>query len=62
MFNEDIRQKARESNIFLWEIAFRYGVSDGNFSRKLRKELPMNEKQKILGIIEALAQERQEVG
>ena len=59
--NKDIRAAAKEAGVFLWQIAAKYGISDGNFSRKLRKELPMNEKQKILGIIEALAHERQEV-
>lgn len=60
--NKDIRAAAKEAGVFLWQIAARYGISDGNFSRKLRQELPMDEKQKIFGIIEALAQERREVG
>ena len=61
MLNQDIRTAAKEAGVFLWEIAARYGINDGNFSRKLRKELPVEEKQKILGIIEGLAQERQGV-
>lgn len=59
--NQDIRQAAKKAGVFLWQIAAKCGMNDGNFSRKLREELPMNEKQKILGIIEDLAQERREV-
>lgn len=62
MQNQDVRQAAKRAGVFLWQIAARYGINDGNFSRKLRKELPVEEKQKILGIIESLTQERQEVG
>ena len=58
MSNKDIRAAAKEAGVFLWQIAAMYGISDGNFSRKLRRELSMDEKKRILGIIEALAQER----
>lgn len=61
MQNQDVRKAAKSAGVFLWQIAARYGINDGNFSRKLRKELPAEEKQKILGIIESLAQERQGV-
>ena len=46
----------------LWQIAEALGIQETALSRKLRHELPTEEKNKILGIIEALAQERQEVG
>lgn len=62
MSNKDIRAAAKEAGVFLWQIAAKYGINDGNFSRKLRQELPPEEKKKVMGIIEALAQERQEVG
>lgn len=62
MTNRDIRDAAREANVFLWQIADRIGVNDGNFSRRLRKELPPDEKEKIMRIIDDLAQERREVG
>ena len=61
MLNQDIRTAAKKAGVFLWQVAARYGINDGNFSRKLRKELPVEEKQKILGIIESLAQERRGV-
>lgn len=55
MSNKDIREAAKEAGVFLWQIAAEYGVNDGNFSRKLRKELPAAEKDKILEIISRLS-------
>lgn len=58
MHNIDIRQAANEAGLKLYEIAAEYGVNDGNFSRKLRWELPDTEKQKIFEIINRLSKER----
>lgn len=58
--NADIRQAAKSAGVCLWQIAERIGVNDGNFSRKLRRELPNHEKQEILRIINDLATERME--
>lgn len=60
MHNKEIRNAAKNAGIRLWEVAAAYGINDGNFSRKLRQELPQEEKEKILAIIDQLAQERQE--
>jgi hypothetical protein len=60
MFNKEIRDAAKKAGIHLWQVAAACGINDGNFSRKLRQELPQNEKQKILAIIDRLAQEKQE--
>lgn len=57
MCNNDIREEAKKAGVFLWQVAAEYGVNDGNFSRKLRKELPDGEKRKILAIIDRLAKE-----
>ena len=57
MNNLDIRTVAEQSKVKLWRIADYLGITDGNFSRKLRKELPEAEKQKIIAIIEKLATE-----
>ena len=61
MHNKEIRAAAKNAGICLWEVAEAYGISDSNFSRKLRKELPQEEKDKILDMIDKLAKERQEV-
>lgn len=60
--NQDIRLSAKRSGVRLWQVADALGIWEATLSRKLRHELPKAEKQKILDIIEALAQERQEVG
>ncbi len=56
--NVQIREAAKASGIRLWQVAERYGLSDGNFSRKLRRELPQHEQVRILGIIDDLAKEK----
>ena len=40
-----------------WKVAEAMGISETHFSRKLRKELPQEEKEKILQIIDQLAKE-----
>ena len=56
MANEEIRAKAKEKGVFLWEVADRYGVCDTHFCRKLRKEFPAEEKKRILSMIDELAE------
>lgn len=57
MCNKDIRNTAAGCGVRLWQIAEALGMADCSFSRKLRKELPDDEKQRIFGIIENLARE-----
>ena len=57
MSNQEIRRAAKDSGVKLWQIAEEYGVNDGNFSRKLRKELSPEEKSRILSIIKKLSLE-----
>ena len=58
--NLDVRNYAKTKNIPLWEIAYRLGINDGNFSRKLRRELPDEEKQRIFNIIDELKEENKQ--
>ena len=60
--NMVIRSASKSAGVRLWQIAEALGIQETALSRKLRHELPTEEKNKILGIIEVLAQERQEVG
>lgn len=55
--NQDIRNAAKKADIKLWQIAEKLGIWDATLSRKLRKELPQEEKEKIIGIIAKLAKE-----
>ena len=55
MSNVDIREEVRAAGLKLWQVAYALGVkSDANFSRKLRRELPAEEKAKIRAVIEQL--------
>lgn len=51
MNNLDIRTEAAKASVKLWQIAERLQMTDGNFSRKLRRELTNEEKEKIRAII-----------
>lgn len=55
--NELIKNEAKATGIKLWQIAGRLGFTDSTFSRKLRKELAEDEKEKILLIIKTIQKE-----
>ncbi len=55
--NQDIRRAAAGAGVRLWQVADALGIADCSLSRKLRKELPPNEKEKIFSIIRELSQE-----
>ena len=52
--NNDIKSTAKSKGVLLWQIADKLGITDATFSRKLRHELPPEEKQKIFSIIDEL--------
>lgn len=58
MCNQDIREYAERHNVRLWQIANVLHINDGNFSRKLRTELPQDKKTEIFKIIDELAAEQ----
>ena len=58
--NLEIRERARERGVHLYEIGYELGMNDGNFSRKLRRELSDGEKATIFEIIDRLARCRDE--
>lgn len=57
--NVDIRNTAKEKGVKLWEIAEKLEINDGNLSRKLRRELSVAEKAKIMSIIDELSAAKQ---
>ena len=58
MQNQDIKQAAKTAGVPLWKVAeAAYGITDSYFSRKLRHELPPEEKARIFETIEKLAKE-----
>lgn len=55
--NRELRKKAKMSGVKLWQIAEKLNLTDGNFSRLLRKELSEEKKNQILSIITELKSE-----
>lgn len=52
--NEEIRRAMGARGLKQWEVAEALGMLDSNFSRKLRKELPAGEKERILKVIKEM--------
>lgn len=57
MCNLEIRNEAKRHGVKLWQIAERASIQDYNFSRKLRRELPEEEKKMFIAIIADIAAE-----
>lgn len=53
--NHEIRNECRKHNIKLWELAEWIGVSESTMTRKLRFELPSEQREHILRMIYKLA-------
>ncbi len=49
--NLEIRQAIKEAKLTQWKVADLMGYSEATIVRKLRKELPQEEKKQILKII-----------
>lgn len=60
--NMVIRSASKSAGVRLWQIAEALGIQETALSWKLRHELPEEEKQRILEIIESLSPKQQEVG
>lgn len=55
--NKDIREKIETSGLKYWQVAAKYGLTDGNFSKLLRIELDNDKKRRICSIIDELVKE-----
>jgi len=51
MENLEIRRKLKEAGLYQWMLAESMGIAEQTLVRKLRRELPEAEKQKILAIV-----------
>lgn len=60
MENMEIRRAAARNGLKLWEVAEACGVTDSTFSRKLRRELPSEQRDHILNTIRNLAEHKAE--
>jgi len=54
MVNQEVREAAKAKNIQLWAVAEVLGISEASMTRKMRRELPEEEKQRILSLIDTL--------
>ena len=55
MKNQEIRQAALAKGVRMWQIAEALGVHENTFSRRLRNELPQDERERILAVIDELS-------
>ena len=58
MANEVIRTTARQRGVFLWEVAEAIGTTDSGLSRKLRRELPKQQQNDLLSVVEKIAERK----
>lgn len=56
--NFDIKVKAMEKDIRLYEIAQQLGISESAFNRRMRKELSQADRERFLIAIEEIATEK----
>lgn len=54
MCNQDIRKEIRSVGLYQWNIAEALGISESVLTRRLRHELPEEEKEKIRSVIKEL--------
>lgn len=57
MNNLEVREAIKRARLFGYEVAAALGMSETSFSRKLRRELPPEEKTRVLAAIEKLSKE-----
>lgn len=60
--NYDIKKLIHDSDLKFWQIAQKLSCNDGNFSRKLRRELSNEEKEIIIKIVNDLRKESTNYG
>lgn len=57
MQNVEIRRTAAGAGVRLWQIAEAMGMTDSQFSRKLRREFSQEDKEKAFSVIRELSKE-----
>lgn len=59
MFNKDLRAYAKKKGVFFWQIASNMGISEPTMTRKLRTELPEQDKLTFRKIIDELSVQKE---
>lgn len=57
MSGAEIKEKIIAAGLKIWQVAYEFGCTDGNFSRKLRRDFSEADTEKVLSIIEKLKTE-----
>lgn len=57
MSGAEIKKSILAAGLKIWQVADKFGCTDGNFSRKLRKEFSAADTEKVLSIIDELKAE-----
>ena len=58
MTGTEVKQLAKQNGVYLWQIAEKLGINDGNFSRKLRKPLSDEDTARVHAAIDQLKAEQ----
>lgn len=54
MNGQDVKQLILDNGLKIWQVAYAFGITDGNFSRKLRKDFSEADTERVLKIIDEL--------
>ncbi len=54
MCNADVRERAKASGVFLYQVAAAMGISEPTMTRKLRFEMSESEKKKVFDVIDGI--------
>jgi len=57
MSGAEIRKMILDSGIYLWKVADKFGITDWNFSRKLRHDFSEEETNRVIAIIAEIKNE-----
>ena len=55
MTGQEVRAMILDSGVKIWQVANAWGVNDGNFARRLRKDFSAAEVKRVKAIIKSLA-------
>lgn len=58
MLGREIKELILSSGVRCWQVAERWGLSDGNFSRRLRKPFSADEVERVKAIIAELTADK----
>ena len=58
MANSKIKMRLMERDVRQWELAKKMGISETTLYRRLREELPRDEQNRILSIVDEIVAER----